>query len=104
MSRKLLTFEPWDATEIDIRTPWYGHPKNFRCGFCGHKFVVGDEVRSLYTNDTRATGNPLACSSCVNQHNGDKEALRQAWIRLHEEFHAAREGKFWWFYRREGDA
>jgi len=55
------------ATEEDLRLPWSGNKDNFSCGFCGHKFKVGDTWRFVFTNDSKISGtagNPLCCKEC----------------------------------------
>lgn len=50
------------ATKEHCNARWScGRPgERFRCYFCGHKFVVGDEFRMVFTNDIKgAGGNPL---------------------------------------------
>lgn len=50
--------------------------EKFRCGFCGHKFVVGDLYRALYTNDMPGYGlNPLVCEKCDDVNS----VLRAKW-------------------------
>jgi len=67
------------ATEQECKARWScAKPgENFRCGFCGHKFQIGDLWRGLYTNDmAHAGGNPLVCECC----NADNESLRKDWL------------------------
>ncbi len=66
--------KPFIATEENIHSPWNGYRdgRNFRCGFCGKKFKVGDIVRWVYTNDSNikgVAGNPFVCSECDAPHS-----------------------------------
>src|SRR5687767_11524101 len=89
------------VTEEELKAPWGGDPKKFfRCGFCGHKFQLGDLFMLVYTNGMQgAGGNPMACGDCKTKHGGI-EGLREEWRRKHVEWKEAREGKFWWFYQQ----
>jgi hypothetical protein len=81
------------ATQKDVKARWScGRPgERFRCYMCGHKFVVGDLWRAVYTNDTPgAGGNPLVCESC------DSPDIKERWIERSEEART----KFWWIYRQ----
>lgn len=87
--------KPRIVTETECNARWsFGKPGEFfRCAFCGHKFIVGDSWRFLYTNDIpEAGGNPLVCKDCDAP---DKE-LRERWKAMCEEFKT----RFWWFARR----
>ena len=85
--------KPRIATDKDVHANWAGGAdgKYFRCAFCGHKFVVGDYWRFVYTNDMpQAGGNPLVCKDC------DGDDIRQKWAKMCEDFRT----KYWWFNRR----
>jgi hypothetical protein len=85
------------ADEKTVNAPWSGNKKNFRCGLCGHKFVIGDGWRFLFTNDMpKAPGNPLICDSCFI----DKDDARAKWQKKHEEIN---NGAYWWFFRHMDD-
>lgn len=80
------------ATEAHCKAPWGGRKngERFRCSLCGHKFLVGDMFRMVYTNDIPKTdGNPLVCSEC----DGTDEEVRQKWREMCELAHT----KFWYF-------
>lgn len=69
----------------------------FRCGLCGHKFIIGDEYTIIFTNDMpKAGGNPIVCKTC----NGNTtEETRQKWKAHCAEFAVSKE-KFWFFHKR----
>ena len=88
--------KPRIATEKDVNAAWSGRKSNFRCGFCGHKFKVGDQWRWIFTNDMKdAGGNPFVCQSC----DADNETLRAKWRETHKEMKTIKEGRLWWFFR-----
>lgn len=83
---------PWTATEKHCNASWNGGHKGkyFRCNFCGHKFVVGDTVRWIYTNSTQgAFGNPFVCQEC----DDTNDVLIEKW----KEMHLEADGRMWWF-------
>lgn len=89
------TGEPQIATKEHCNAPWSGNKKNFRCGFCGYKFKVGDYWRWVFTNDIKdAGGNPLVCKQC----DENPEKIREKWKQKFEEWSS---DKWWWFRRRE---
>ena len=96
MSKRNFTDgEPRIATESDCKAPWSGgkNGKYFRCGFCGHRFEVGDYYRWQHTNDIPgASGNPLVCKNCDDV----PEKVRKKWKEKCEEFNS---DKWWWFRR-----
>jgi hypothetical protein len=82
-----------DVTEAYLNAPWSGNKKYFRCGFCGHKFKLGDKFRAVFTNHVKgASGNPLVCEDC----NDTDECLIGRWKHKHEQIN---NGEFWWFLR-----
>lgn len=84
------------ATEKHVNAPWSGDKKNFRCGFCGYKFVVGDYFRWIFTNDINgAGGNPLVCKACDT---GNNVEMREKWCAKWAEWNS---GKFWWFIKNK---
>lgn len=88
--------KPRIATEAETKLHWCSHGPGefFRCGFCGHKFKVGDQWRFCYTNDIPGSGgNPLVCAKC----DGPDEEVRARWKAKCEEWLSA---KWWWFRRR----
>ena len=90
--------KPRVATEADCKGRWSGglNGKHFRCGFCGHKFKVGDYWRFQFTNDLpRAGGNPLVCESC----DEGPEKTRQKWVKKCKAFYDS--GEWWWFSKYE---
>jgi hypothetical protein len=96
---KLFKQEMQTATAEDCRSRWgCGQPGEFfRCGFCGHKFKVGDKWQAIYTNDMpEAGGNPLYCAGCKS----GPEALRRRWAEKCREWQRKIENEFWWFNRR----
>lgn len=95
---------PTPVTEKHLKLPWSGNPKNFRCHLCGHRFVVGDTFRMVFTNgmktatgERRAGGNPLVCEVC----DGPDEEVRDRWDELRREWQGGVEGRFWTFARNE---
>jgi hypothetical protein len=53
------------ATEKDCSTKWGLDGKGFKCGMCGHRFVVGDGVRWVYANgNTPSFCNFFTCDDC----------------------------------------
>lgn len=90
--------KPRVATEEDVHANWSGGKdgKYFRCGLCGHKFVVGDYWRFVFTNNIPgAAGNPLVCKDCDGYHEGVHVIER--WKKMCEDSRT----KYWWF-NREG--
>lgn len=79
------------ATEDACKAPWCGGKPGvrFRCAFCGHKFVVGDLYRGVFTNGTQYHGNPLVCQQC----NDTDDKLIETWAAMYREAFS----KFWWF-------
>lgn len=95
---------PTLVTAEHLKLRWSGDPKNFRCHLCGHRFVVGDTFRMVFTNgmktmagERRAGGNPLVCGGC----DGPDEEVRDRWDALRIEWVAAVTGRFWTFAREE---
>jgi hypothetical protein len=88
------------VTEKNVNLPWGGgaNGKWFRCYFCGHRFVIGDKFRSIFTNakDEHNTpgGNPLTCEKCFADFDG-VDGLKAEWRRMHDVLKA----KFWWANR-----
>jgi hypothetical protein len=86
------------ATEHNCNAKWGGAPpgERFRCGLCGHKFVVGEGWRFVFatgklgiiTRDGEKFGLPnlLVCDTCDGLDVLDK------WHALHIEFYGP---KFW---------
>ncbi|MDB6104090.1 MAG: hypothetical protein JWO52_4089 [Gammaproteobacteria bacterium] len=67
IDNKWTSGKPFVATERHCKLRWgCGKPGElFRCFSCGHKFVPGDVVRWVFTNDIPgAGGNPFVCASC----------------------------------------
>lgn len=88
-----------EATEQHVNSRWCGYPDNrrFRCAFCGHKFVIGDKFRAVYTNSTPgASGNPFVCGKC----NASDAVLIEEWKQKHARFKQMKEEEFWWFFRK----
>lgn len=88
------------ATAEDLRKPWAGSPKNFRCAWCGHIFALGDIVRWVYTNGNRAEtkgihGNPFICIDCDGP---EAEIL----AKLQAKARMMSEPSMWWFRERLG--
>ena len=86
---------PWIVSEDDLKLPWSGSPKNFRCYLCGHRFKVGDVCRWVFTNLIKGGGgNPLVCESC------DGDDVIDRWVKAREEMRE----RFWWaFKHQEGE-
>lgn len=86
--------QPWTVAQDDIKVSWSGGKdgKYFRCGLCGHKFVVGDTCRWVYMNSTPTSkfGNFLVCSECdcsdvINRRlEWEKEAENKFWQLLRD--------------------
>jgi len=71
----------------------HDNESNFRCGFCGYKFQLGDYWRWQYTNDTQgASGNPYVCAKCDKGPTANKRAWAQRW----KEYNSPR----WWWFRQ----
>lgn len=84
--------KPFVVTEKHTKGMWGGGRNGifFRCYLCGHKFVVGDIARWVYSNGVPgASGNPIVCAAC----DGPSEDVIARWKFMHEE--AAT--RFWWF-------
>lgn len=89
--------KPRTATAEDLKSPWSGDPKNFRCYLCGHRFEVGDVWRWVYGDcrtveiDGKLYGvlNFLVCAQCDGPDVLDRwiQHIREAWSR------------FWWMAR-----
>jgi len=89
--------KPFVATPEHLAMRWncQGAGEAFRCALCGHKFVVGDQVRWQFTNDTQgAGGNPFVCQTC----DTGREAIIAEILRRRAEL---KTGKWWWFLPRE---
>ena len=85
--------KPFIVTEEICNSRWSGgaRGKYFRCNLCGHRFVLGDVVRWIYSNHVKgAGGNPLVCGKC----DGPNSEVITKWKKLTEEF---KSDKFWWF-------
>jgi len=94
MASNFFTEDLKTADEKTCNAPWSGgkNGKYFRCHFCGHKLVPGDQYRVLYTNDMpKASGNPIVCGEC----NDTTANLRAKWAEINRE---VRE-RFWWLRR-----
>lgn len=91
------------ATEKETKLNWSGAKNGlkFRCGLCGHRFVVGDRWRGVMANTGRNPevrhGNFLVCGSCHDLHDGNDEKLLA--IRAQQEQEARR--RFWWLMDTE---
>jgi hypothetical protein len=84
------------ATEQEVKLRCLGGKPGefFRCGFCGHRFVVGDYWRCVFTNDMPdASGNPLICQSC------DGKDVRERWAAKCAEYAS----ESWWWFRKWKD-
>lgn len=84
--------EPFKVTEEHLGRNWGGRGLElFRCYLCGHKFVIGNTVRWIFTNShpQLPPGNPFVCESC----DGDDVQKRMA------EQHAEAKSDKWWYYR-----
>jgi len=87
------------ATQEHLNAPWSGNKRNFRCGFCGHTFMLNDLWLFLFTNDMPdAPGNPFVCEACYKLFDEDKEKLRAEWKR---KWKAQKNDEWWWFHRHE---
>jgi hypothetical protein len=101
------------VTEASLKSWQKNNPNKFRCHYCGHKFVIGNKWRCIYTNDMPgAGGNPLVCVECWEGLEYDaaeyktsedeiqaeaKKLARHSWRGLNEMFKALKKGKFWSF-------
>lgn len=91
--------KPWVVTARDLKLNWGGSPKNFRCGFCGHRFKEGDTARWLYTNDLPgAGGNPLMCVACDT---GSNTSTRERWKDKRAEWKKQSDADKNWFFLQE---
>jgi hypothetical protein len=90
---KLLSNELQPVTQEHLNLEWGGNKNNFRCGFCGHKFQLGDQYCWVYTNDIpECGGNPLCCEKCAEI---GTEGLRLAWKKKYD----VAKNEMWWFTR-----
>jgi len=88
--------KPRIVTSRDLEACWGDSPDNFRCGFCGHKFILGDYYRWQYTNDVPgAPGNPFVCKYC----DVDPEILKKQWRVMHVNWKEMVNGKYWYFHK-----
>ena len=79
---------------------WNGYPAGlkFRCALCGHKFVSGDTVRFVITNNGAAyeagapSGNPFVCGKC----DGTNEYVYAKLKEMKDEWNKIKQ-RFWWF-------
>ena len=84
----------WIATEKVVAAKWGLDGSGFRCGLCGHRFMVGDGVRWQYgsgrtfEHEGRTLGvcNFKVCDTC------DGPDVLDQWVALHREFY---QPKFW---------
>lgn len=77
-----------EATEQDVRAAWSGSPDNFRCGFCGYKFKVGDKWRFLFTNSSKLPGvwgNSLVCKTCDDTNDNLIKTLAETYKEFMQE-------------------
>lgn len=79
------TDQKWHRVSSVDAAFWAKHnPRQFRCGLCGAKFVVGDDFRWVYCNsDERSAGNFFVGRCC----DGDdvkrrRLALYDEWRRI----------------------
>lgn len=87
------------ATAEICAAPWSGGKNGayFRCHFCGHKFIVGDHYRILFTNDMKgAGGNPIVCEKC----NDSTENLRAKWKDRNDQWRFAMNAPENWAFRK----
>ena len=91
---------PIEATEKTLNAEWGGGKPGqyFRCALCGYKFVLGDVVWPIYTNDIAgASGNPFVCNSCYTTRDEVVKKWKNKWAKwrqIHEE------EEWWWFRGR----
>jgi hypothetical protein len=86
--------KPWLATAEDCAKDWCCAPngKDFRCGLCGYKFMVGDTVRWMFTNNIPgAGGNPFVCLTC------DGPLVIEVWKAKCASW---KSDEWWWFRKR----
>ena len=91
----LLSGKPIKVTEKHLKASWGGgkNGKYFKCYFCGYKFQLDDMFRCIYSNHTKAYGNPLVCEKC----NDSNENLIEKWKKMHEIANST----MWWFCRND---
>jgi hypothetical protein len=101
--------KPLIATEEHVSLPWSGSSDNFRCGFCGHRIIVGERWCFVFTNDlVGAGGNPLACGTCIDhattiaEFAGEalREILRDKWVHQCEEWRTFMQSEKWWKFQK----
>lgn len=88
------------VTSEDLSYPWYGSSKakKFRCRLCGHKFILGDDYRFVYTNYKSSKchyGNFLVCADCDGVDVIDRAVAQEK----------EADQRFWWYRggRNEAD-
>lgn len=90
--------KPYTVTQEHLKLNWGGvGRKNFRCGFCGHKFKKGDIARWVFTNHTKAGGNPFICFDCDEPDNPAKAV--EAWKEKHKVFESFLKSDEWWWFK-----
>lgn len=86
--------KPRIATEQECAAKWGSRKAGdgFRCGICGHQFVVGDQWRWVYDNDGKGScyGNFMTCRAC------DTPGVREKRKALVREWETSISQKFWW--------
>jgi len=93
MKNNFTNQKPFIVEEKHLTLPWNGgkNGKYFRCGLCGDKFITGDIIRWVYTNDVQgAGGNPFVCERC----DGTREEILKKLLELKKEYN---DPKFWRF-------
>jgi hypothetical protein len=88
-SRNFTKQQPFIVTAADIQIKWSGREDSFRCYLCGHKFVVSDLCRWVYSNGSESPhrgGNFFVCSECDGP-----DVLERAAAHL-DDF----KRRFWW--------
>lgn len=83
--------KPHLVTKEHLSAPWGGKRdgSNFRCGLCGYRFKEGDTFRWMFTNNTKAFGNPFVCQDC------DGPDALDRWKGMHKLMRT----RYWWFSR-----
>ncbi len=91
------------ADEKTCKARWSGGSRGiyFRCGFCGHRFKVGDKWRIQFTNNMPdARGNPLVCEDC----DASEKELVEKWREKHRKWRElCCTSEWWWFSLRCGE-
>jgi len=94
--------QPRRVTEQDLKMKWSGQKDNshFRCYMCGHKFVLDDYWRFVFSDSSTFTdifGKKWAMSNAIVCEKCDGPDVLDRWKKMHEEAY----NKYWNFTCQE---